>query len=263
MANGLRPMARAARTNSRSLRPRISARASRLIVIQADAARISTRAAVLRPEQGREDHQQQDPGEGEEGVHDAHQQGVEPAPAQGRGRADGDAQDQRESGREEADRQRDPPAPEHPRPEVAPELVAAQQVEAAVGHSVRGQVEHPAGGQDLGPAQALDPHAFGDALDPVRQPPAAVRQPDGRERRCPAAGRRPRRGRAARRDRSARARGPPPWSAPAGRRGRRPRGGCGYASRTRGSTAACSRSASRLPRTTRRAPKRVMPRISG
>ncbi|MBD3853658.1 MAG: molybdopterin-dependent oxidoreductase, partial [Acidobacteria bacterium] len=76
--------------------------------------------------QGRHQDQQQQKGEGEDGVHHPHQHGVDHVATGGGGEADTKADEQGDQGAEGGDRERDPAAAEESRQDIAAEAVAAQ-----------------------------------------------------------------------------------------------------------------------------------------
>ena len=129
---------------------------------------------------------QQDRGKGQEDVHDAHQQVVEPAPGgaadEAHGHADGEGRDQDEHG----GAHRDPGAEEDARPDVPAGHVGAQEVLAAGwlegAHEVRGRAGVLREGRDDRAPPGPAPRARGRCPRPPSAPDVARRSARFRSR---------------------------------------------------------------------------------
>ena len=125
------PSARAASTNSERLSTSTWLRTSRAIPAQPDDADHDEDHRQRRLDRGGDRDEQQQRGKGERDVGQPHHQGVDPTAVVAGHQPEQDAEGHRDRLGDEADRERQPRAVEHPAQDVAPLGVGAQEEPAA------------------------------------------------------------------------------------------------------------------------------------
>ncbi len=185
--SGVPPMARAASTNSRCCRLRISARISRLIPIQEVAPSTRVTVASLGPNSETTVSSRNSQGMASRASTPRISRLSTRRPPRAAAAPTATPRVKARKHRDQAHHQRHPGGVDHARQHVAPEPVGAEQEDHGIGHAVGGEIGDLLRGEPLDPSPAFDLEAVRQALDAGGQQPAAVAQVHRGESRARAA----------------------------------------------------------------------------